>query len=115
MSDVPMIESAATSVEAESTRAKSDDLQKPAGHGDIFEEMDELVLVSQSTMENQCGKDTENREHCGGSASAVAGDQRSTAQNFNSDRDSQRQLREWQPNGADVTDHHGGCANFGYA
>ena len=43
----------AARIEAEATRAEGDDLQEPAGHGEVLEEMDELVLIGQLVMEYQ--------------------------------------------------------------
>lgn len=42
-----------TRVEAEAARAERDDLQKSAGHRDVFEEMDELVLIGKIAVEGQ--------------------------------------------------------------
>src|SRR6266478_3260454 len=45
--------SATTRVEAEARGAEGDDLQQPAGHREVLEEVDELVLVGEMIVEGE--------------------------------------------------------------
>lgn len=49
-------------VEAKAAGAERDNLQKTAGHRHVLEEMDELVLVSQIAVEDNCRRYREGGE-----------------------------------------------------
>ncbi len=51
----------ATRVQAEAACAVRHDLQQTAGHRDVLEEVNELVLIGQSTVEDHRSEDTEKR------------------------------------------------------
>lgn len=52
----------ATRVQAEASCAVGHDLQQTAGHRDVLEEVNELVLIGQSTVEDHRSEDTEKRQ-----------------------------------------------------
>src|SRR6516165_2190807 len=88
--------SPAAGVQAESARSEGGHLQKTAGHRDVLEEMDELVLVGEVVMECERGGDRERGKQCGRDASLVTGDQGQTATDLdrNGDRISKRGERQ---------------------
>src|SRR5438445_8128133 len=74
-----LVESVASCVEADATGTEGDDLQQPASHRDVLEEVEELVLVGEIAVEGECGRDGEGREHSSHDARAVAREQREPA------------------------------------
>jgi hypothetical protein len=67
--------SPAAGVQAETARSEGDHLQKTAGHRDVLEEMDELILVGEVVVECERSGDRERSKQRGRDAGLVTGDQ----------------------------------------
>ena len=67
--------SPAAGVQAESARSEGDHLQETAGHRDVLEEMDELILVGEVVVECERSGNRERSKQRGRDAGLVTGDQ----------------------------------------
>jgi hypothetical protein len=67
---------ATTSIDAQGARAKGGDLQQASRHGDVLEEMNQLVLIGEVVVEADGGGDAEDRQSEGGELRPKAEDQK---------------------------------------
>src|SRR5215470_12622317 len=66
---------AAASIDAQGARAKGGDLQQASRHGDVLQEMNQLVLICKVVVEADRGGDAEDRQSEGGELGLKAEDQ----------------------------------------
>jgi hypothetical protein len=62
------------------------DLEQAAGHGDVLQEVEELVLIAQGVVEDERRNDREDGQRQRGVARAVADDQQRTCAEFQGQR-----------------------------
>ena len=67
--------SPAAGVQAEAARSEGDHLEETAGHRDVLEEVDELILVGEVVVECERGGNRERSKQRGRDAGLVTGDQ----------------------------------------
>lgn len=103
---------AAPGIQAEPTAAVGDDLQETAGDGDILEEMDELVLIGESVVEEDGGREGENGDETGRQPGAISQDEGKAAQEFDGNGDPQTNRGKRQARRFDVADHPGRVGDF---
>lgn len=95
----------ATRIQAETPGAEGGDLQQPARHGRVLEEVDELVLVAQLIVERERGGHAEDGKPGCYQTCAISQDQGDATDRFNQNGNRQWQRGEWQADRFDVADH----------
>src|SRR5215472_6235244 len=101
--------SAATaSIDAEAAGAESGNLQQASRHGDVLQEMKQLVLICEIVVEGQRGGNAEDREDKSGQLRLKAEDEKNSSADLDGDRDQIDERWEGQPRRCDVALGHGG-------
>src|SRR5207244_3220023 len=106
--------SSAIRVEAERTGSERNDLQQPARYRDVLEEVDELVQVSEITVEPDRGREREDRKRPGRDSRLEADEQCEPSYKLDQDRKRISELRKRQPHRGDVSDRAGGCLELAH-
>jgi len=94
-------------IDAPGAGAEGHDLQQAAGHRDVLQQVDHLVLVAHVAVEGKGRNDREQREGGGDMAGLEAGHQQQAATEFHRDGDGKGERREGQAAGGDVADGAG--------
>src|ERR1700733_14837113 len=101
------VASIAPVVDAQCAGPEGYDLKEPACHHHVLEEVDHLVLVGEVAVERNRRRQREDRQGSRNKASAIAGDEKQAASEFDSDSKGECQRRNGQSRSAD---HGGGGA-----
>src|ERR1700722_2533290 len=88
-------------VDAQCAGPKGYDLKQAACHHHVLEEVDHLVLVSEIAVERNRRCQREDRQGSGDESSAIAGDEKQTTSEFDSDSKGEGQRWNGQSRSAD--------------
>jgi len=88
--------------------AKGNDLQQPARHRDVLDEVEQLVLVGEIIVEDECRRYREDSAHRGTDTRAVARNQSEPTEDLDKNGDREPDLREREADRLDVADRGGG-------
>src|ERR1700735_2507830 len=94
-------------VDAQCAGPEGYDLKETACHHHVLEEVDHLVLVSEVAVERNRRRQREDRQGSRNKASAIAGDEKQAASEFDSNSKGESQRRNRQSRSAD---HGSRCA-----